>query len=281
MYHHTSKTKLMAGILAAVLGISTGVSASIIASDSFDTYEAGSIDGQAPAANSPFKSFSVTGGTAEVVDGSLGGGAGRHLVAISQPTGGGFQNTIVTAPLNTDLFADYLTEDGLIGADGTTLYISYRIRAESTSQTGHEGSVRLFDLSLDDGGLFSGKVFSNPVDTSYRVANRQLADIEPSGSRGVHVIVLGITFNESGNDTIKVWFDPTSATDEPTLNIVNFDVQPFDAVQFRTRQNANPNTAETYFDDIIFSTDLQSAIPEPTAMSLVAPGAMLLMRRRR
>lgn len=139
----------------------------------------------------------------------------------------------------TGVFAQhgYIDGNGNIGADGTTLYLSFLQQPSSTSP--------FYELefkrgSLGDAGRMAGignDVGSGNNDANLRIespagGNSTFFDLGP-GSTGVNFYVLRIDYH-AGNDTVRVYRNPASATEPatPTLTVSNIADMSFDGISF-------------------------------------------------
>ncbi len=131
----------------------------------------------------------------------------------------------------------YIDGNGNIGADGTTLYISFLQQPNSTSPF-YEFEFKRGDLG--DGGRMAGignDVGSGNNDANLRIespagGNSTFYDLG-AGSTGVNLYVLRIDYH-TGNDTVTVYRNPTSATEpaNPTLRLSNIADMSFNGISF-------------------------------------------------
>lgn len=139
----------------------------------------------------------------------------------------------------TGLFAQhgYIDGNGNIGADGTTLFISFLQQPNSTSPF-YEFEFKRGDLG-DDARIagIGDDVGSGNDDANLRIespagGNSTFYDLGP-GDTGVDFYVLRIDY-QSGNDTVSVFRNPTSATEPvtPTLVESNIAHMSFNGISF-------------------------------------------------
>lgn len=131
----------------------------------------------------------------------------------------------------------YLDRNGNIGADGTTIYISFLQQPGSTSPF-YEFELKRGDLG--DVGRIGGvgnDVGSGNNDANLRIespagGNSTFYDLGP-GSTGVNFYVLRIDYH-AGNDTVTVYRNPTSLTEPatPTLVVSNIADMSFNGISF-------------------------------------------------
>ena len=131
----------------------------------------------------------------------------------------------------------YIDGNGNIGVDGTTLYLSFLQQPSSTSPF-YEFEFKRRDLG--DGGRIGGignDVGSGNNDANLRIessagGNSTFYDLGP-GDTGVNFYVLRIDYH-TGNDTVTVYRNPTSATEPvtPTLTVPNIADMSFDGISF-------------------------------------------------
>ena len=161
--------------------------------------------------------------------------------------------------------------------------------ADSLSQIGSTDSYSFLKIGTLGIGLFkninyaagTSGVFGVDVGGDYK-ADYTLPNIRPE---------TGITLThtqwtrgfiaefdlKTGNDTISFWLDPISASESasPDLVISSLDVS-FSALDLITNYGSS-------FDEIIFGTTFQDVlvIPEPSSLSLLALGGVVVALRRR
>jgi fructan beta-fructosidase len=131
----------------------------------------------------------------------------------------------------------YIDGNGLIGADGTTLYLSFLQQPSSTSPF-YEFELKRGDLG--DGGRIGG--IGNDVGSGNNHANLRIQsppggnssfyDLGP-GDTNVNFYVLRIDYH-AGNDSVTVYRNPTSATEPaiPTLALANIADLSFNGISF-------------------------------------------------
>ena len=117
----------------------------------------------------------------------------------------------------------YIDSNGNIGADGTTIYISF-LQQPSSTVPFYEFEFKRGDLG--DGGRIGGignDVGSGNNDANLRIessagGNSTFYDLGP-GSTGVNFYVVRIDYHP-GNDTVTVYRNPTSPTEPATPALV-------------------------------------------------------------
>ena len=131
----------------------------------------------------------------------------------------------------------YIDENGNIGADGTTIYVSFLQQPDSTSPF-YEFELKRGDLG--DAGRIGG--IGNDVGSGNNDANLRIEspaggsstfyDLGPA-STGVNFYVLRIDYH-TGNDTVTVYRNPTSSTEPamPTLTVSNVTDMSFNGISF-------------------------------------------------
>ena len=136
----------------------------------------------------------------------------------------------------------YVDGNGNIGADGTTVYISFLQQPGSTSPF-YEFEFKRGDLG--DGGRIGGignDVGSGNNDANLRIespagGNSTFYDLGPGGT-GVNFYVLRIDYH-TGNDTVTVYRNPTSLSEPavPTLTVSNIADMSFNGISFAAYLN--------------------------------------------
>ena len=129
----------------------------------------------------------------------------------------------------------YLDGNGNIGADGTTLYLSFLQQPNALVQF-YEFELKRGDLG-DDGRIGGIGNDTSDSDVHLRVETpaggaSTMYDLGPGGT-GVNFYVLRIDYH-TGNDTVTVYRNPTSPTEPatPTLTVSNIADLSFDAISF-------------------------------------------------
>lgn len=129
----------------------------------------------------------------------------------------------------------YLDANGNIGADGSTLYISFLQQPSDVVQF-YEFELKRDDLG--DGGRISG-IGNDTGDTHAHLRIEAPAggastfyDLGP-GSTGVNFYVMRIDYH-TGDDTVTVYRNPTSSTEPatPTVTVSNIADMSFDGISF-------------------------------------------------
>ncbi|HEV2435278.1 MAG TPA: glycoside hydrolase family 32 protein, partial [Verrucomicrobiae bacterium] len=131
----------------------------------------------------------------------------------------------------------YVDSNGNIGADDTTIYLSFLQQPSSTSPF-YEFELKRGDLG--DGGRIGGigdDVGSGNNDANLRIespagGNSTFYDLGP-GSTAVNFYVLRIDYR-TGNDRVTVYRNPTSLTEPatPTLTVSNLADMSFNGISF-------------------------------------------------
>jgi fructan beta-fructosidase len=138
----------------------------------------------------------------------------------------------------------YIDGNGNIGADGKTLYISFMQQPSSTSPF-YEFELKRSDLG-DDGriGGIGNDVGSGNDDANLRIespagGSSTFYDLG-TGDTGVDFYVLRIDY-QTGNDTVTVYRNPTSATEPatPTLVVSNVTDMSFNGISFGAYLNSD------------------------------------------
>ncbi len=127
-------------------------------------------------------------------------------------------------------------------------------------------------------------------------ADQILLDGTVSSVQNLTYLVVARIDVTAGTDNVTWWVNPTDATDDSTLsssalatgtfagNVVNSGAD-FGRLNYYSVGWGNSVGASGFFDEARLSTDLAGlnfvAVPEPTTLSVLALGAMGLVRRRR
>ena len=183
----------------------------------------------------------VNNGSADIVSASLTAGAnapagfdlrslGNSCTLPNNRRVGRFLDTTASGP-----FASYLDGNNRIGADGTTIYVSFVQQANGTSAyyefEFHRGN-------LGDGGRIGGIGNDQGGDNvNLRAPNGTHTVVGP-GNSGVNFYVVRIDF-KAGNDDVFVYQNPTSTTEPgvPTLTRLAAADMSFDGLSFGAFNN--------------------------------------------
>jgi fructan beta-fructosidase len=189
------------------------------------------------------------------------------------------------SPTGTFAQHGYIDSNGNIGADGTTLYVSFLQQPSSTSPF-YEFEFKRSDLG--DGGRIGG--IGNDLGSGNNDANLRIEspaggsstfyDLGP-GSTGANFYVVRIDYH-TGNDTVKIYRNPTSATEPatPTLVVSNIPDTSFNGISFGAYLNGvtvshDEVRAGMTWADVVGSTVSQLQLAQWTnnALSLLLAGS--------
>lgn len=212
------------------------------------------------------------------------GGAGAQTVAspsLADPSGLLVTTANRTSSTTTNFSGRYPLLPGY-GTAGSSIYYSLLIQPDSTPDVDDYYGLQLFS---NNGGsdLFIGKGGSA---LTYRLESGILAsDSTTSAALGQPVLlVVRVDFNPSGvvadPETFRLYVNPTPGAAEPLTAdaTLSFNLGSQNGLAFNSG-----NGASISFDELRIGTDYASvtpAIPEPAAMGLLLPAALLLKRRR-
>lgn len=257
--------------LAGTLAFSTSAQAAATVYESFD-YSVGSVAGQNGGTGWSGAWTAFGSPTATVQTGSLGYGdlptdGNKAYVTTTSGTSG------VSRPLATT-FSDATTH---------TVYLSFAFNWD-------EGT-RFFGLQLYNGAssVVEFNKFANQ--TNFGIQQASTGGVTAISTDTTYFVVARIDFNAAGNDTVRLYVNPSSLETEPLTASSTYSTASisFDAIRLATGfAQSGQTTAATAFDEIRIGTsyaDVVSAIPEPaTASALVgiaALAAVTVGRRRR
>lgn len=167
----------------------------------------------------------------------------------------------------------FLDANGDIGADDTTLYMSWLFRGETGSSAGYAG-VAFFQDSDSNERLFIGKLNEN----GQYSGTGGLGTFGAALDTETHLFVAKFTF-KSGNDTIEVFLDPNLALPE-TLQTIDGKTTGIDLKFDRLRLSSGGGA--WWWDELRFGDTWDSVVvPEPSAWALGSLGAVALLVVRR
>jgi hypothetical protein len=178
----------------------------------------------------------------------------------------------------TGAFANYLDGSGNIGKDGTSLYMSFVMKAP----VGQYYEMEFKKDSLEDAGRIGG--IGNNVDSaanSYLRSNAGATStsIAPTTTNPM-LYVVKFDFLSGNNDTVSVYVNPTLGTMPGTATLVKTGAgdMSFDGMTLASFQG---NSITTNFDEIRFGTTYASVTPtqtpEPGTIALLAMGLLSLL----
>ena len=188
-----------------------------------------------------------------------------------------------------------LVQDGLLGRDGTTLYVAFlqRVSVLPSAKPGGSSHLRFYSVEFNTTSSDNTRVLeighddrSNPgSDQFYGVAsvtNNGRSDHEPDQFRFLgepdtraNLIVVKFSFGTNGQDTVEVYRDPESTTDEAksTVNAKLEGTFRFDRIALARFAGSTPIHQ---VDEIRFGTCFTDVIPPDMAEKQKA----LLARRK-
>lgn len=263
---HRNYTKLLCAAVAllacgsAQTALAEG--AGLIAYEGFDGYPPNYPDGTEAKAGSPFTFWEPQNPFLMKVlpDGSL--------EYDRLPLSDGFLNLssggtkmVVDLDMSVDgPFADYLTDTGQIGKDGTTLYVSflYQVANPPAGQGYFQFYNRASETELFNGtkfGVGHGWGADKPMEFKSR------GPLLHAHDGAVHLVVIRIDY-VSGNDNLRVWLDPPlTATEDRVAPVGTPFTQnaTFDAFYF-VGQGRDADGTTYYFDELRFATTWNAAL---------------------
>lgn len=151
----------------------------------------------------------------------------------------GALDTSVTGP-----FGDFV-QNGTIGRDGTTLYLSFLYQLRSTSASGAQNYLQLKDGG--SGRFLMGQAWNG---TQFHAGGNLNAPLDTS----VHLFVLRMEFR-SGTDRVDVWLDPRPGEPAPPPLATRTLELSFDTLEFKAQGNA------FYVDEIRFGSTWDTVLP--------------------
>jgi fructan beta-fructosidase len=204
----------------------------------------------------------VNNGSADVVAESLAAGVNSPQDFDSRSLGnrahlpndrriGRKLDTGVNGPFAT---AGYLDGNGRIGADGSTLYLSFLQQPNGTS---YFYEFEFHRDNLGDPGRIAGIGNDRPGDNVMLRAPGNTHTLIGPGSTTVNFYVVRIDF-KAGNDNVRVYRNPTTATEpaSATLSLPNAADMSFNGISF----GAFVNGRTVAHDEVRFGRSWQEAI---------------------
>lgn len=165
----------------------------------------------------------------------------------------------------TGAFADYLDGSGNIGKDGTTLYMSFVMKAP----VGKYYEMEFKKDTLEDAGRIGG--IGNDVGSDANVYLRSNSSVNTSiASTTTNAMLYVVKFDylAGNNDTVSVYVNPTlgTAPATPTLLKTGAGDMSFDGLTVASFQG---NSVTTKIDEIRFGTTYASVTPTPEPSTCV------------
>ncbi len=268
----------------AALGASQ-VGAALLAEESFE-YEVGVLAGNGPGngfgGNTWIEDTLDSAVDVVVAAGSLNFTSGPYTAGNRVENSANRERATLgldTSPGGNFASAGIVNGAGNIGADGTTIYISYLMQVnEVKDYIGLEG--------YRDGARawFLGRNGSNARVTE---GLTQVSDFGAVAKNSQDLYVLKIDFLDGG-DRITGWLSPTPGEPAPTPNFSDVEVGDFSFDAIAIWDNA-AGSIPAYFDEIRIGTTFESVasdefvavVPEPGALGLLGLGGLLTLRRMR
>ena len=183
--------------------------------------------------------------------------------------------------------AGLLDGSGNIGADGTTVYIGFSLRAFTGTAMNPETPEFFWGAELHrDGTSDSERVFqagreSMGSNLNLRATNPDTPlQIVSVGSSEVQYWVLKFEFDSAGDDSASFFLNPALGSPEGTPDaIVDTPSLAFDRIGFGTFIGSTT----VQFDDIRVGTEFADVVgvPEPSSSTLLLLGLSGLISRRR
>lgn len=215
---------------------------------------------------------------------SLGISATASAAVLQEFTGGtvtqGNDITLVTTSTDTNDWIDTYSPSTASG----TLYYKFDINV--TNNAGETGSGGFFTaLQLFNGTAERIGVGNSWAATDYGYFGGPGANAEGALSPTQEIVlnqtetfVVRIDFVSGGNDTARIYFNPTSSDEgAQTVYATTTNNFGFDNVRIR----AGNGTGSATYSDIVFATTFAEAVPEPGSLAILGLGALLIARRRR
>lgn len=268
-YHYL----LLCGLAAVTLSTSSA-SAALIASESFDYTASGYTNGLigyngGTGFQGAWKNFGSSNLKNSVTTGNV------TVTSTVAPAAVGNHATVASATLGTGVGRNLTAT---IGADNTTVWLSYRTQNNNSAAT--EEFVALFTTMGEARSTIIGATrYGNINDGKFDVlSGRKFANFAARDTAS-HFLVVRFDFGVSDNDTVTIFSDPTSLTDffgTGNAQITGMNAA-FDGIGMQS------GNATLQIDEILIGQYLSdvTTVPEPSASLLGGLGFILLLRRRR
>ncbi|MGC9450876.1 MAG: fibronectin type III domain-containing protein [Oceanipulchritudo sp.] len=255
--------RALAALAISLMAAASARADGLIAYEGFEGYPLNYPDGTAPAKEgSPFVNWEPQNPFLMKVIAEAGLEYSRLPVTdgyLNLSSGG--TKMVVDLDMSADgPFADYLTDAGQVGKDGTTLYVSflYQIANPPAGQGYFQFYNRASETELFNGtkfGVGHGWGSSTPVQFKSR------GPILHAHDGATHFVVIRMDYQD-GNDTIRVWLDPPLTAREEQVAPVDGAFSQnatFDAFYF-VGQGRDADGTTYYFDELRFADNWSAAL---------------------
>ena len=125
---------------------------------------------------------------------------------------------------------------------------------------------------------------NNVPDLVLRLGGNNVVLTPDAPSSANQFVLVKLTINESGDDTVDVWIDPASltASTPADLTITNVNVSDSLAPFTQSKYESPGQSGPVFWDEIRLGTTFEAVtgIPEPASLALLALGGLAIAGRR-
>ena len=217
--------------------------------------------------------------TGGLTSGTFGTNSTGHVEMTGAGTIGSRQveRQINATPTSTTLYMSGMLRTSVLDTTGTSAFEGFAMGFTDSETAGS------YYTAAFDGLLFGFDGNGTGADlVVWGAGGRQVVASNVSTGTTYHV-VSEIVFNAAGNESIKVWLNPTVDTSYGS-HTVSFSGDYADSLadfNYATMYTRTATTGVMNFDELTLATAYSDVIPEPATIGMLGLGALLMVLIRR
>jgi hypothetical protein len=217
--------------------------------------------------------------TGGLTSGTFGTNSAGHVEMTGAGTIGSRQveRQINAVPTNTTLYMSCMLRTSVLDTTGTA-----SLEGFAMGFTDSEAAGSYYNAAFD-GILFGFDGNGSGADlVVWGGGGRQVVAGNVSAGTTYHV-VSEIVFNAAGNESVKVWLNPTVDTSygSPTVSFSGEYADSLTDFSYATLFTRTATTGVMNFDELTLATAYSDVIPEPATIGMLGLGALLMVLIRR